>query len=96
MASNTDIATRSLIVTLKSIKKKTFIEILEITGISVWLINQIYARYQIKIFVPKLFPFAKECEKNQLGIIVQEDKAPAHDHYIQHQIYNIYNVQKML
>jgi transposase len=53
-------------------------------------------RYQTKILVPKLFPFAKECEKDQPGIIVQEDKAPAHDHYIQHQIYNIYNVQKML
>ncbi|EDN03647.1 predicted protein [Histoplasma mississippiense (nom. inval.)] len=53
-------------------------------------------RYQVKILLPKLFPFANECEKERPNTIVQEDRAPAHDHYIQHHIYEIHHIQRML
>jgi len=35
-------------------------------------------RYQKVILKGKLLPFAQECKKSRSGIIVQEDKAPAH------------------
>jgi transposase len=37
-------------------------------------------RYQKIILTPKLLPFAKACEADRPGILVQEDKAPAHSH----------------
>ena len=40
-------------------------------------------QYQQKILLPKLFPFFKECLEKRPGTLVQEDKAPAHNHYIQ-------------
>lgn len=50
-------------------------------------------RYQTKILIPKLLPFAKECGPNAL---VQEDKAPAHAHPIQHQVFDLHQVQRLL
>ncbi|KAK4106672.1 hypothetical protein N658DRAFT_394778, partial [Parathielavia hyrcaniae] len=53
MAPNTDIATRALIVTLKSpFGGKTSAEISEETGISVRQINRIYARAIERGFEP--------------------------------------------
>ena len=52
-------------------------------------------RYQTYILLPKLFPFAKECEKER-RTIVQEDKAPSHAHYIQQRIYNIHDIQRLI
>lgn len=53
-------------------------------------------RYQTKILLPKLFPFAKECEKARPGTIVQEDKAPSHAHYIQGRVYDLHQVKRLL
>jgi transposase len=53
-------------------------------------------RYQSTILLPKLIPFAKECMVTRPGTIVQEDKAPSHDHYVQSYIYNLHEVQKLL
>jgi hypothetical protein len=39
-------------------------------------------RYQKKILIPKLLPFARECLRDRPGTLVQEDNAPAHaSHY---------------
>jgi transposase len=53
-------------------------------------------RYQTKILIPKLLPFAKECATKRPNTIVQEDKAPAHNHHIQQRIYDLYGVQRLL
>ncbi|EDN03565.1 predicted protein [Histoplasma mississippiense (nom. inval.)] len=53
-------------------------------------------RYQVQILLQKLFPFAKECQIDRLNTIVQEDKAPSHDHYIQCYMYNIHGIQQLL
>ena len=37
-------------------------------------------RYQNKILIPLMIPFAKECMKTRPETVVQEDKAPAHVH----------------
>jgi len=46
--------------------------------------------YQKLILRPKLLPFAKECEVSRPQTIVQEDRAPAHTHRFQQQVYNLY------
>jgi hypothetical protein len=39
-------------------------------------------RYQKKILIKKLLPFARECQKDRPGTQVMEDNAPAHkSHY---------------
>jgi transposase len=53
-------------------------------------------RYQKTILIPKLFPFAIECERARPGSLVQEDKAPAHAHRYQQFVYNLYNIQRLL
>lgn len=50
-------------------------------------------RYQKKVLVPKLIPFAKECGPDAL---VQEDKAAAHVHPAQQQVYDLHGVQRLL
>ena len=52
--------------------------------------------YREKILLPKLFPFAKECAKARAGTLVQEDKAPAHSHYIQQRIYDLHGIKRLL
>lgn len=49
-------------------------------------------RYQTKILIPKMFPFAEECLKDRPKTIVQEDKAPAHNHHIQQQCYDLHSI----
>jgi hypothetical protein len=53
-------------------------------------------RYQKKILLPKLFPFAKSCDEDRPNTIVQEDKAPAHAHYYQSRIYSLHKIQRLL
>jgi hypothetical protein len=53
-------------------------------------------RYQKLILIPKLLPFAKECEAIRPNTTVQEDKAPAHTHRIQQQIYNLHQVRRLI
>lgn len=50
-------------------------------------------RYQKEIIVDKLIPFAKKLGPNA---IVQEDKAPAHAHHAQDEIFTIAGVQRLL
>ena len=58
MAPNTDIATRALIVTLKSIiRGKNTTEIAKKTGLSIRTINNIYARVIQRGFDPNRLPF---------------------------------------
>jgi transposase len=53
-------------------------------------------RYHYTILIPKLLPFAKECERDRPNTIVQEDKAPAHDHHYQQHIFDLQKVQRLL
>jgi len=53
-------------------------------------------RYQKVILFPKLFPFAKKCEKKRPGTLIQEDNAPAYIHYYQQVIYNYQKVRRLL
>ena len=53
-------------------------------------------RYQKYILIPKLLPFAKECQNERPGTLVQEDNAPSHVHFIQTRIYNHYEIQRLL
>ena len=53
-------------------------------------------RYKEEILLPKLLPFAKECEKERSGTIVQEDRAPAHAHWHQDVTYNLHDVTRLL
>ena len=43
-----------------------------------------------------IFPCTKECLQTRPNTIVQEDKAPAHDHYIQQQAYDLSKVSRLL
>ncbi|RKK06469.1 hypothetical protein BFJ65_g18666 [Fusarium oxysporum f. sp. cepae] len=53
-------------------------------------------RYRQKILIPKLLPFAKECEKERPNTLVQEDRAPAHKHHAQQLLYDAEGVQRLL
>ena len=53
-------------------------------------------RYQQKILIPKLLPFAQECKKERPGTIVQKDKAPAHNSKHQRQVFLDFDVLRML
>lgn len=53
-------------------------------------------RYQTVILIPKMLPFAKECQLDRPKTVVQEDKAPAHSHFIQQRVYNAHSVQRLL
>jgi hypothetical protein len=53
-------------------------------------------RYQQTILVPKLLPFAKECMKERPNTVVQEDKAPSHNHHAQQRVYDLHHVQRLL
>jgi hypothetical protein len=45
------------------------------------------------ILLPKLIPFAKEYAIQRPETIVQEDKAPAHNHYIQQRVFDTAGVE---
>jgi len=53
-------------------------------------------RYQTVILLTKLFPFAKECQKDHPNTVVQEDKAPSHNHRDQQRVYDLYQIQRLL
>ena len=53
-------------------------------------------RYRTKVLIPKLIPFAKECLVERPGTLVQEDKAPAHSHYIQQQLFDLHKVKRLI
>lgn len=84
----TDVATRALVVSMKCpFGGKTSVAIAAKTGLSVGQIDRIYAR-----------AIAKECEEKlpNSKMLVQEDKAPAYAHWIQQEVYDAYNVQRLL
>jgi transposase len=53
-------------------------------------------RYQTKVLIPKLFPFAKRCLEHRPATIVQEDKAPSHAHHFQQRVYDLHKIQRLL
>ena len=53
-------------------------------------------RYCSQIIIPKLIPFAKECESERPGIIIQEDGASAHISVYQARIYSLAGIIKLL
>ena len=53
-------------------------------------------RYQQHILLPRLIPFAKECQKQRPDTLVQEDNAPAHAHWFQSRIYAAHKVKRLL
>ncbi|KAJ6262080.1 hypothetical protein Dda_0017 [Drechslerella dactyloides] len=54
-------------------------------------------RYQTEVMIPKLIPFAKDCKaKYGRDYIVQEDKAPCHNHHAQEAVYNLHAVSRLL
>jgi transposase len=58
-------------------------------GIDFW-------RYYKEIMLPKLIPFAQECQKERPDTLVQEDKAPAHDHHHQGPVYDLHHITRLL
>lgn len=53
-------------------------------------------RYQQKVLIPKLLPFAQECLLLRPHTVVQEDRAPSHAHHLQQQVYDQAGVQRLL
>jgi transposase len=56
-------------------------------------------RYRKEIILPKLIPFARQCEARRPGkpqMIVQDDGAFSHRHWFQTEIFNIADVQWLL
>lgn len=53
-------------------------------------------RYHTTILIPKLLPFAQECMIQQPDMLVQEDKAPAHNHQYQQKVFDIAGVNRLL
>lgn len=59
------------------------------TGVDWW-------RYQNQVLIPKLIPFAKECQLDYPDTIVQEDNAPSHAHHAQGAVFSLANVLRLL
>jgi len=53
-------------------------------------------RYQTQVLLPKLLPYAKQCEALRPGTLVQEDKAPCHAHFDQARVYSMLEVERLL
>ena len=53
-------------------------------------------RYQKRILIEKLLPFARDCQKDRPDTIVQEDNAPAYKSHYQGEVYNLWRIMKML
>ena len=53
-------------------------------------------RYRSEVLVPKLLPFAQDCQKDRPQTLVQDDNAPSHAHHYQQTIFDLYQVQRML
>jgi hypothetical protein len=52
-------------------------------------------RYQTKVLILKLIPFAKECQVARPKTIVQEDKAPSHSHFAQQRVFDLNQVLRL-
>src|SRR5450432_3174202 len=53
-------------------------------------------RYQELILKPKLIPFAKECLKERPKTLIQEDGAPSHASRYQQEVFDLYEVARLL
>ena len=53
-------------------------------------------RYQKKILLPKLIPFAEKCKMERPNTIVQEDKAPSHASKHQEKVFMNANILRLL
>jgi len=53
-------------------------------------------RYQKKILEPLFLPFAKECQKERPGTLVQEDNAPSHASRYQQEVFDLWEVLRLL
>lgn len=53
-------------------------------------------RYQEKILKALLLPFAKECQKERQGTVVQEDNAPSHASKYQVEVFDIWEITRLL
>lgn len=55
-------------------------------------------RYQLEILLPKLIPFAIECQQDfeDGDVWVQEDNAPSHTHKAQQIVFDLYKVRRIL
>ena len=55
-------------------------------------------RYQTKVVIPKLIPFAQQlqCDYPRLRVTVQEDNAPCHAHRAQQTVFDLYRVLRLL
>lgn len=53
-------------------------------------------RYKKEILEQKLLPFARRCQIDRPRTIVQEDPAPAHAHHYQAEVFNAFDVQRLL
>jgi hypothetical protein len=53
-------------------------------------------RYWRVILEKKLLPFVKRCKLARPDTIVQEDNTPAHAHYYQTTIYNLWEIMKLI
>jgi transposase len=53
-------------------------------------------RYQEVILKPLLLPFAKECLKERPGTIVQEDGAPSHSSRYQQEVFDLWEIARLL
>lgn len=53
-------------------------------------------RYRQTILIPKLLPFAVECQADRPDTIVMEDKAPCHISRHQQAVYLLFHVMKMI
>jgi hypothetical protein len=53
-------------------------------------------QYQKVILEPLLLPFTKECLKERLGMLVQEDRAPSHSSRYQQEVFDIWEISRLL
>jgi hypothetical protein len=48
------------------------------------------------VLKPLLLPFAKECLKDRPNTLVQEDNAPAHALHYQQEVFDFWEIQRLL
>ena len=53
-------------------------------------------RYQEVILKPLLLPFARKCRLKRPGTLVQEDNAPAHASKYQQEVFDLWEIQRLL
>ena len=53
-------------------------------------------RYWKLILLSKVIPFVKECQKDRLDTLIQEDNASSHAHHHTRTVYALYDIQRLL